>query len=243
MFQYMLLLRGATRVFNIIKACHNSFNTCSSCEEQRSLHLRLLLKDSFNTCSSCEEQLDICRAVRLMLPVSIHAPLARSNRPSAFSKSNRRSFNTCSSCEEQLVPALSHQKKHKFQYMLLLRGATKSRKHCKLGKTFQYMLLLRGATPFRIYGLPLYRCFNTCSSCEEQLSGHGNGKGGWVSIHAPLARSNLLSHYARTKGSAVSIHAPLARSNWLGIGMLTSYQSFNTCSSCEEQLFHIVSAG
>ena len=78
MFQYMLLLRGATRVFNIIKACHNSFNTCSSCEEQRSLHLRLLLKDSFNTCSSCEEQLGGGEG-DAGIDVSIHAPLARSN--------------------------------------------------------------------------------------------------------------------------------------------------------------------
>ena len=75
------------------------------------------------------------------------------------------------------------------------------------------MLLLRGAT-----GCPPARqmrmCFNTCSSCEEQLAGDDEfGVEGAVSIHAPLARSNVYPEEAETVG-AVSIHAPLARSNW-----------------------------
>ena len=80
-FQYMLLLRGATR--QIYLFCTNG-------------------KQSFNTCSSCEEQLLAPRHVGNLIPfqymlllrgatavrsagdydvgVSIHAPLARSNR-------------------------------------------------------------------------------------------------------------------------------------------------------------------
>ena len=78
------------------------FNTCSSCEEQLDATLpfermqmfqyMLLLRgatvvavgvpsepQSFNTCSSCEEQLHAPRAL-LLRNVSIHAPLARSNK-------------------------------------------------------------------------------------------------------------------------------------------------------------------
>ena len=75
--------------------------------------------------------------------------------------------------------------------MLLLRGATRPERESRSCMTFQYMLLLRGATlVFRVDNSPL---------C--------------VSIHAPLARSNLHTK-AHSRGSF----------------------SFNTCSSCEEQL-------
>ena len=59
--------------------------------------------------------------------------------------------------------------REEFQYMLLLRGATDTAARPPHANTFQYMLLLRGATltprEFAVYKL--------------------------VSIHAPLARSNL----------------------------------------------------
>ena len=79
MFQYMLLLRGATCVFALV-VCYRprSFNTCSSCEEQPKDMPIFRSARSFNTCSSCEEQ----RSSDAFLParqVSIHAPLARSN--------------------------------------------------------------------------------------------------------------------------------------------------------------------
>ena len=97
------------------------------------------------------------------------------------------------------------------------------------------MLLLRGATPdgsnftfsnWVSIHAPLARSnfilelspgntagFNTCSSCEEQLS--------------PVLASTALS--------AVSIHAPLARSNLPFRGCQNRARRFNTCSSCEEQ--------
>ena len=56
-----------------------------------------------------------------------------------------------------------------------------------------------------------------------------------VSIHAPLARSNSRGRKL-CKSCRVSIHAPLARSNQISSGDLSIRLSFNTCSSCEEQL-------
>ena len=123
--------------------------------------------------------------------VSIHAPLARSNRRAPAGRAALRCFNTCSSCEEQL--------------------RTDARLSFCLG--FQYMLLLRGATS------PISGLF----------------KSGSVSIHAPLARSNLIADLVLARFD-VSIHAPLARSNVNSISSSGRHSSFNTCSSCEEQL-------
>ena len=105
LFQYMLLLRGATlpkirvkliKCFNTCSSCEEQrrhirgrkasarFNTCSSCEEQRKIQPACSCNASFNTCSSCEEQL------RFHLRVL-----------------TRHGFNTCSSCEEQRIAACS----------------------------------------------------------------------------------------------------------------------------------------
>ena len=145
-FQYMLLLRGATCIF-LYSEWGTCFNTCSSCEEQHAKKFIFsLAKYSFNTCSSCEEQHELYRRVKTggvsihaplarsnkdpvdairLHEVSIHAPLARSNCRSKDCAGVGRSFNTCSSCEEQqmLVPKTGFLLL-RFQYMLLLRGAT-----------------------------------------------------------------------------------------------------------------------
>ena len=78
-------------------------------------------------------------------------------------------FNTCSSCEEQLDDHNAGGLMIPFQYMLLLRGATACRLKTTIAREFQYMLLLRGATQSQ-FALPVVNV---------------------VSIHAPLARSNL----------------------------------------------------
>ena len=63
-------------------------------------------------------------------------------------------------------------------------------------KKFQYMLLLRGATQKAVERAIKYLGFNTCSSCEEQLLALFLLLGfGSVSIHAPLARSNYGDSY------------------------------------------------
>ena len=163
----MLLLRGAT-------APRKADTLCPPC---------------FNTCSSCEEQLG--RAVRTegQERVSIHAPLARSNK----------------------MPALWHMDK-RFQYMLLLRGATDAPKRQKA---------LQG--------------FNTCSSCEEQLILRDGTSAGDVSIHAPLARSNLALTFCTVCFVGFNTCSSCEEQLKIKFTFLIQY-SFNTCSSCEEQL-------
>ena len=99
-----------------------------------------------------------------------------------------------------------------FQYMLLLRGATFVLWCILTQKRFQYMLLLRGAT----------------------CTGFAGARTAFVSIHAPLARSNAMAH-SKFFRYRVSIHAPLARSNPWGCDYTGVSTRFNTCSSCEEQ--------
>ena len=154
-----------------------------------------------------------------------------------------------------------------FQYMLLLRGATEIFQrffvfhdvsiHAPLARSNLLRPRPRPPTP---------PGFNTCSSCEEQHSSVADIlMDYYVSIHAPLARSNLVhsafqtwdavvsihAPLARsnsdgtptaTTGLTVSIHAPLARSNALAIAITIRAACFNTCSSCEEQLFRTVPA-
>ena len=164
--------------------------------------------------------------------------------------------------------------------MLLLRGATAPRVAFKRDLTFQYMLLLRGATRSRAFSSRI-DCFNTCSSCEEQQGPLAPARNlHSVSIHAPLARSNSTPMPPHDTGTCfntcssceeqhgeficvfalqcfntcssceeqrginhellqtcfVSIHAPLARSNSISRFLSSASVSFNTCSSCEEQL-------
>ena len=78
-FQYMLLLRGATSDIAQAFYVDSGFNTCSSCEEQLIKKRLPRLREGFNTCSSCEEQLYRLFRQRAKRIVSIHAPLARSN--------------------------------------------------------------------------------------------------------------------------------------------------------------------
>ena len=78
-FQYMLLLRGATKLIYSFSFRSRRFNTCSSCEEQLNTGDGTLSRFCFNTCSSCEEQLG-----------------------QKFLRLKHAGFNTCSSCEEQL---------------------------------------------------------------------------------------------------------------------------------------------
>ena len=111
--------------------------------------------------------------VLLFVRVSIHAPLARSNKDTQILVFRSERFNTCSSCEEQPAGGSVAKRVSKFQYMLLLRGATKPVAPHKRKTEFQYMLLLRGATQ------------RFCTA----------GLRGVVSIHAPLARSNIISRH------------------------------------------------
>ena len=169
-FQYMLLLRGATQK---LLYYHHLYQVSIHAPLARSNgfhHFCLLIHDSFNTCSSCEEQLFCLLAFRLDFFGFNTCSSCEEQRVSPHCASPRRSFNTCSSCEEQrlLVPESSP------------------------ALPFQYMLLLRGATEGFFVVLFLDSCFNTCSSCEEQRAPcHYRAERRAVSIHAPLARSNV----------------------------------------------------
>ena len=78
--------------------------------------------------------------------VSIHAPLARSNAPCADEVEAGAVSIHAPLARSNGTPRLSHPQSSRFQYMLLLRGATS-----------------RTSIP-----LPSNNGFNTCSSCEEQ---------------------------------------------------------------------------
>ena len=117
------------------------------------------------------------------------------------------------------------------------------------------MLLLRGATPAR-KRLPRINRFNTCSSCEEQhrssskvclelefqymllLRGATYQKCHlksrlFVSIHAPLARSNFKNQ--STRPCPEFQYMLLLRGATRQVCLHRSHLCFNTCSSCEEQ--------
>ena len=123
-FQYMLLLRGATALLPRRSVKAESFNTCSSCEEQLNLtELSMVIEVSIHAPlarSNGQRASDASDGA-----VSIHAPLARSNSASYCASVPTHGFNTCSSCEEQRSPASFLPMTSTFQYMLLLRGATK----------------------------------------------------------------------------------------------------------------------
>ena len=164
--------------------------------------------------------------------------------------------------------------------MLLLRGATLSQYNAVYNFRFQYMLLLRGATyaidfdgtivtvsihaplarsNFKGWNVDVQRvCFNTCSSCEEQHAQAYQSIGSkrfntcssceeqlhrlkqfrvrTVFQYMLLLRGATISEDGVHRGVGVSIHAPLARSNKRSQTTYLQSPGFNTCSSCEEQL-------
>ncbi len=184
----MLLLRGAT-ILHLVSRGNVGFNTCSSCEEQLFPGVCKGYNERFNTCSSCEEQ-------PYDVPQSHH----------------NHCFNTCSSCEEQPLPSESTVTSELFQYMLLLRGATKSDRFC--GN---------------------FECsFNTCSSCEEQ---HRPG-----STRTKSSGFNTCSSCEEQRRIAIVSIIALRFQYMLLLRGATYHSTpsipcgcFNTCSSCEEQ--------
>ena len=143
--------------------------------------------------------------------VSIHAPLARSNVAAPL-LSVFASVSIHAPLARSNVTIGPDGEKKEFQYMLLLRGAIDFYQSKGWMVGFQYMLLLRGANDGQRIDCEGHG-FNTCSSCEEQMTVEGVENDVNVSIHAPLARSNgaeVLPSFERE----VSIHAPLARSKF-----------------------------
>ena len=166
----------------------------------------------FNTCSSCEEQRSEADD-GVFGDVSIHAPLARSN---SFER------------------ALAGWKLNKFQYMLLLRGATRTQTAIQEIQNVSIHAPLARSNRALVPPFPAWSSFNTCSSCEEQPRRfrHPTRR---VCFNTCSSCEEQQGEDATLTLGEVSIHAPLARSNlsWRGNTSLSS--SFNTCSSCEEQ--------
>ena len=204
----MLLLRGATRA-RWRGACGiPGFNTCSSCEEQPASRPEPPSPGCFNTCSSCEEQLERQKGFRVEIlfqymlllrgatargtpcprdPAFQYMLLLRGATHMLIHNAHRSlRFNTCSSCEEQLRTCGRSIRRTWFQYMLLLRGATED------GVQGGFIVVVSIHAPlarsnfcFAFFSW-FYICFNTCSSCEEQLEHF------WQVIVSPLFQYMLL---------------------------------------------------
>ena len=173
--------------------------------------------------------------MRGFIAVSIHAPLARSNRRASKSPPPFELFQYM-----LLLRGATRKSAHlcgprRFQYMLLLRGATCNQAGQPGRNKFQYMLLLRGATgcaypPSSKWSVSIHtplarcngsswhqggrvKCFNTCSSCEEQLifTGRTRRAGRFNTCSSCVEQHRILSFCVMPAG-------------------------FNTCSSCAEQL-------
>ena len=168
-----------------------SFNTCSSCEEQpcqrgrfsesRKFQYMLLLRGAtqprqvFPAAPAVSIHAPLARSNkrfacfhRPKLPVSIHAPLARSNAGLRAQDFTRFTFQYMLLLRGATCQQMKYQHSQTFQYMLLLRGATTRGSPKMSEETFQYMLLLRGATRRAFFVHFAAHRFNTCSSCEEQ---------------------------------------------------------------------------
>ena len=122
------------------------FNTCSSCEEQQCWNRWKAFTTQFQYMLLLRGATVCVQRRRYTEPVSIHAPLARSNFCSSASLCKLAvSIHAPLARSNDICVALASQIPQ-----------------------FQYMLLLRGATCVSYNSITQMRCFNTCSSCEEQ---------------------------------------------------------------------------
>ena len=129
-----------------------------------------------------------------------------------FHSKGNACFNTCSSCEEQLVPVCEAVPPMMFQYMLLLRGATSTRKSRNTSTRF-----------------------NTCSSCEEQHAPAGGFALANGFQYMLLLRGATLGHHVLRPYIDQFQYMLLLRGATCSFAWSSLVMSFNTCSSCEEQ--------
>ena len=147
-FQYMLLLRGATggvlyQYGTGEVSIHAPLARSNGAEVKVSM-----LSAGFNTCSSCEEQQMMSHFCSKFFSFNTCSSCEEQRECHGFAQKHG-GFNTCSSCEEQRDFAEVFGDECLFQYMLLLRGATTLWLPSAGLRVFQYMLLLRGATHSR----------------------------------------------------------------------------------------------
>ena len=188
-FQYMLLLRGATCMSRYCKSWYNV-----------SIHAPLARSNRLTEQKNARFFVSIHAPLARSNPrprpeprtptVSIHAPLARSNWERAvYCEAKAVSIHApLARSNPESVKAI--RKDTTFQYMLLLRGATQQKHRNLQGNRFNTCSSCEEQHAFAAQR-PDHRRFNTCSSCEEQLTLLDSLFSNlFVSIHAPLARSN-----------------------------------------------------
>ena len=145
------------------------FNPRSSCEERPMHRMSILWPIAFQSTLLMRGATAFRRVIRPAMPISIHAPHARSDNGGGARVTRAATF----------------------QSTLLMRGATpRLYTFFPVRLVFQSTLLMRGAPrPTRASGWrPRY--FNPRSSCEERLGKIMLLLGERISIHAPHARSD-----------------------------------------------------
>ncbi len=197
---------------------------------------RSLFTKCFNTCSSCEEQLfgGACEAVDAV--VSIHAPLARSNLalnqdhlsyPEVSIHAPLARSNTTA---RRLLP-----RGHVSIHAPLARSNRRCKMRLQRFARFQYMLLLRGATEKNVPRSPRIR-FNTCSSCEEQLLLKCLIPTTCLFQYMLLLRGATHSRLGIRSACLFQYMLLLRGATFMQKTVSLRKEGFNTCSSCEEQL-------
>ena len=170
LFQYLLLLRGATSIefrfiiyFNLFQYLlllrGATWHKCIVLPDSMFQYL-LLLRGATGT---YKVVLNTQRFQYLLL-------LRGATFAARLKFRNRGSFNTCSSCEEQHhSPIFKKYDRVSIPAPLARSNACPVEFNIKIVQ-FQYLLLLRGATCIVCWILFIFFRFNTCSSCEEQLA-------------------------------------------------------------------------
>ena len=194
---------------------------------------------NFNPRSSCEERLYDYVAVR-SCQISIHAPHARSDSDQMSTSKQNMIFQSTLLMRGATWAVAERVDNGEISIHAPHARSDVSHSHLITTITiFQSTLLMRGATIFYSRSLrssphfnPRSSCeerpsatstatepsnFNPRSSCEERPGRDGDARQiGYISIHAPHARSDVAERIEREKRD-ISIHAPHARSDFAAL--------------------------
>ena len=246
---------------NFYDRAHGYFNPRSSCEERRLRSRSGYLRRHFNPRSSCEERPPGKLLECADLPISIHAPHARSDDVVLARLEAGYDFNPRSSCEERLGHWLGffdpleisihapHARSDvdflDVRWFIIIsihaphaRSDSSRIASALASGIFQSTLLMRGATcRSRSAARRSTQNFNPRSSCEERPSSpHSSRAALTISIHAPHARSD--SRQATSSTSSKKFQSTLLMRGATGeiLFVVLQKSDFNPRSSCEERL-------
>ncbi len=213
------------------------FNPRSSCEERLRRVSRSRSRRNFNPRSSCEERQDERAGVHGLVPISIHAPHARSDLACDPPEQDCPNFNPRSSCEERR----HHRGRQAASERISIhaphaRSDATTLQRSRKNILFQSTLLMRGATGRDSRCCPRNAYFNPRSSCEERPVQTMQTKRHTIFQSTLLMRgATAILHVLFTRQD-ISIHAPHARSDNRSRFMPATIAYFNPRSSCEERL-------